>query len=90
MRARDQFATESAKQCRQLADEKRFAYGMPCRSPIFRGRASWHDDGYGHCKNDEQNAHIMSPFMELEVLPLGQLELDTPITAVGVLRIAQI
>jgi hypothetical protein len=90
MRARDQFDTQSAKQIWQLAHEKRFAFGKSCRRPIFRERDSWHDDGHDHCKKDDQNAHIMSPFMELAVLPLGQLELDAPIAAVSVFRVARI
>ena len=65
MRARDQFDTESAKQCRQLADENRFAnpLGKSSRRPIVRGGGSWHDNGHGQCKDDEQTAHIMAPFM---------------------------
>src|SRR6202030_627380 len=65
MRTRDQFDTERAKQRRQLAREKRVAnpLGKSSRRPIVRGGGSWQADGHGQSKNDEQNAHIMSPFM---------------------------
>src|SRR5205823_2099509 len=62
MRARDQLHTESAKQCRQLAHEGN-ALGRPCRRSIFRERGSWQENRRGESKNNEQSAHIMSPFM---------------------------
>jgi hypothetical protein len=60
MRAWDQIDTEGAQQFRQLAN----LLGERSRKPVFRGRGSRQDDADGHCKKDEQNTHIMSPFMD--------------------------